>query len=358
MRGNLTRTAQLPERRRQPERGGLRQRLRQPVDRRRQRRRPRLRRLHLRLLFQALRTARARQRQHQDSQPDAPGQSPGRLHRLVVGARHLLPERVLRRRRHHGLRRGSAAERHVRRTAVELHGRLARRGRPRAHARRHRLLVAADLRQRVRSAERSLLRHHGHGGRVLLSAARHRQRRAPTTSSPTTWSRPAASDRWRTRGRSAIRTTTASATPAPTTTAASTSTRPSSRTPTTWSIEGGTNRTSGLTRAGHRQRQPRADGKDVLPRLRAADVGELDVRDGPCRHHSRRAGSVRRRTAPSSAPWSRRGRPSASTERHRHATTHDRSPACDARHLRRCCAGASRRRGRPWLRTANRGCAR
>ena len=54
---------------------------------------------------------------------------------------------------------------------LELPRRLARRRRPRAHARRHRLLVAADLSQRVRRAERSLLRHHGHGDRVLLSSS-------------------------------------------------------------------------------------------------------------------------------------------------------------------------------------------
>ena len=71
-------------------------------------------------------------------------------------------------------------------------------------------------------------------------------------------------------------------------------------------------------RAGDRRRQPRADGKDVLPRLHAADACELDVRDGPRRHHARRAGSVRDRTAPSNAPLSRRGRPSASTERYPH----------------------------------------
>ena len=63
-----------------------------------------------------------------------------------------------------------------RRSAVELHVGVARRGGPRAHARRHRLFVAADIRQRVWRAERGLLRHHGDGGHLLLPAARHRQR--------------------------------------------------------------------------------------------------------------------------------------------------------------------------------------
>ena len=141
---------------------------------RRQRRRPRLRRLHLRLLLQAARRGldnaniRIRSLTHPVNRQDAFTASSSVFDTFY--------ERVLCRRRHHGLWRGPAAEHLPRRPAVELHVGVARRGGPRAHARRHRLFVAADIRQRVWCAERGLLRHHGDGGHLLLPAARHRQR--------------------------------------------------------------------------------------------------------------------------------------------------------------------------------------
>ena len=59
-------------------------------------------------------------------------------------------------------------------------------------------------------------------------------------------------------------------------------------------IEGGTNRTSGLSVQGVGGGQPRADRKSVLPHVHAAAAVECDVRRGARGHDSGGAGSLRR----------------------------------------------------------------
>ena len=59
-------------------------------------------------------------------------------------------------------------------------------------------------------------------------------------------------------------------------------------------IEGGTNRTSGLSVQGVGGGQPRADREGVLPRVHAAAAGERDVRRGARRDDPGRARSLRR----------------------------------------------------------------
>ena len=82
----------------------------------------------------------------------------------------LLPERVLCRRRDHGVRRGPARRPSVRRPDLRLPRRRPRRRGPRADPRRHRLHVEPRLRGRVGRAQRVLLGHDGGRGRVLLPA--------------------------------------------------------------------------------------------------------------------------------------------------------------------------------------------
>ena len=108
--------------------------------------------------------------------PDSGG--PAALLQPVPG---LLRQRVLRRRRRHGLRRRPAARLHARRPVVEPPLGRDRRRRARADARRDRVHVEPDLPQRVGRAERGVLRHHGHQRRVLLPAGRQRRPAGPTT---------------------------------------------------------------------------------------------------------------------------------------------------------------------------------
>ena len=79
------------------------------------------------------------------------------------------------------LRRRPAGWIHRRRPDHRLLLGGARRGGPRAHPRGHGLLLEPDLSERIGRAERGVLGHHGHGGRVLLPAAGQREpaRRLP-----------------------------------------------------------------------------------------------------------------------------------------------------------------------------------
>ena len=102
-------------------------RLRQRVDRFGGCRRPCLRRLDLRLLLQALRSARAGQSGSPADQPDPPGPAAG--HREPGDPGRLLHQRLLLRRRHHGVRRRNTCRIHIFRPVRRLPvGRARRRG--------------------------------------------------------------------------------------------------------------------------------------------------------------------------------------------------------------------------------------
>ena len=149
----------LPERGDRPRHGRPGERHRQRLVGRRERGRARLLGLGLRLLLQAVRPSRARQREPAHAEPRPPRAPQRPVGLLERHRRHVLPERLLRRRRRDGVRRRAAAGRHLPRQRPDrglLLGRPRHR-RPRADARRDRLHLAAHLpaTSRARSTRRS-----------------------------------------------------------------------------------------------------------------------------------------------------------------------------------------------------------
>ena len=161
------------------------------------RRRARLRRLDLRLLLQAVRPARAGQPQHPDRQPRPPGAA-RRTSAALRDRSRLLYERLLRRRRRDGVRRGAAAG-------------LTLGGQPGTSSSGALDIVAHELTHGVTEFTSSLIYQNesgalneafsdmmGTGGRVLLPEAGQRNLRADYLMARTS-SHPAASARCQTR---------------------------------------------------------------------------------------------------------------------------------------------------------------
>ena len=113
--------------------------------------------------LQAIRPPRSRQSGPASHRADPSGSTRQHLDRVLRHCRPVLPECVLCRRRRGGVRRRFAGW--LRAPAIRADGRLLFRGpryrRSRTEPRGHGIFVRPDLSQRVRRAERSLLRHHG-----------------------------------------------------------------------------------------------------------------------------------------------------------------------------------------------------
>ena len=187
LKGNYERVFQILDGDINPAQSDIATRHRQHLDRRRQRRRPRLHRLHLRLLLPALRPPRSRRQQPRDPLDRAPGAARGSAVAAGVRPRQLPAERVLVRRVRparaglHGLRRRPADALLAGRPELQLLRRRLRRRRARTGARRHRVLVGPDLRERVGRAQRVVLRHDGRRRRVLRAQHRPQRPARPTT---------------------------------------------------------------------------------------------------------------------------------------------------------------------------------